>query len=383
MVGAALGDYSKQLWWRDLCPACVLRSASRQACGATASYGCADGRNCDFLDRLGVLEACGGRNRDFLDRFWLLPSCSLGRAGRLPAIISRVLLVCKIVCVSPTIRFAEERRSHGKAGEGRAQPGRRGDGRGRGEGVLAGHGRRGPGGPRAGVRAHDRDDAQGRAGGPPGLPQQRQVAQADGQPPQRPRPEGRARERRRAGGGGAPRPGRPVRAGRRPQGPPGPSGMEGRVMSVCARGMSQRGIAPTVRETRGLPMGAETAPAVTDRAWGEPGRRRSRPLGPACAFLFADPPPRAGREGARGPRRGRLRGPGLRPAGPQGRARPVGGRGRGARRRAQVFDEPRRRGPEGAACACAGGAAGLEDGPRSVSPPPGPGAAPSTWRATP
>lgn len=170
MVGAALGDYSKQLWWRDLCPARVLRSASRQACGATASYGCADGRNCDFLDRLGVLEACGGRNRDFLDRFWLLPSCSLGRAGRLPAIISRVLLVCKIVCVSPTIRFAEERRTHGKAGEGRAQPGRRGDSRGRGEGVLAGHGRRGPGGPRAGVRAHDRDDAQGRAGARPGCP---------------------------------------------------------------------------------------------------------------------------------------------------------------------------------------------------------------------
>ena len=44
----------------------------------------------------------------------------------------------------------------------------------------------------------------------------------------------------------------------------------------------------------------------------------------------------------------------------------MGGRERGARRRVQTFDELRRRGLEDAVCA--GGVAGLEDGPRSVLP---------------
>lgn len=154
-----------------------------------------------------------------------------------------------------------------------------------------------------------------------------------------------------------------------PKGPSGPSDMEGRVMSVHARGMSQRGIAPTVRETRGFPMGAETVSAMTDRVWEELERRRSRPLEPACAFLFVDRlcvPAGKGR-GARNAAACVAPGCGL-----QGRKDVPGlwmDESEGARRRVQTFDELRRRGLEDAVCACAGGVAGLEDGPRSVLPP--------------
>lgn len=168
-----------------------------------------------------------------------------------------------------------------------------------------------------------------------------------------------------------------------PKGPSGPSDMEGRVMSVCARGMSQRGIAPTVRETRGFPMGAETVSAMTDRVWEELERRRSRPLEPACAFLFVD----------------RLHAP--------------AGKGRGARNAAACvapgYDLQGRKDAPGlwvdesggpaAGCrpstSCAGAAwrtpsapapagwPGSRTGRARSSPSPGPGAAPSTWCATP
>ena len=153
-----------------------------------------------------------------------------------------------------------------------------------------------------------------------------------------------------------------------PKGPSGPSDMEGRVMSVYARGMSQRGIAPTVRETRGFPMSAETVSAMTDRVWEELERRRSRPLEPACAFLFVDRlyvPAGKGR-GARNAAACVAPGCDL-----QGRKDVPGlwtDESEGARRRVQTFDGLRRRGLEDAVCACAGGVAGLEDGPRSVLP---------------
>ena len=155
-------------------------------------------------------------------------------------------------------------------------------------------------------------------------------------------------------------------------------------MSVYARGMSQRGIAPTVRETRGFPMSAETVSAMTDRVWEELERRRSRPLEPACAFLFVD----------------RLYVP--------------AGKGRGARNAAACVapgydlqgrkDVPglwmeRERGGAAAGCrpstSCAGAAwrtpsapapagwPGSRTGRARSSPSPGPGAASSTWCATP
>ena len=66
------------------------------------------------------------------------------------------------------------------------------------------------------------------------------------------------------------------------------SGIEGRVLSMYARGMSQRDIAATVREIYGFSMSAETVSAITDRIWEELERWRSRPLRPVYAFMFVD-----------------------------------------------------------------------------------------------
>ena len=67
------------------------------------------------------------------------------------------------------------------------------------------------------------------------------------------------------------------------------TGIESRVMSMYARGMSQRDIAATVREIYGFGMSAETVSAITDRVGGAE-RWRSRPLEPVYAFMFVDCP---------------------------------------------------------------------------------------------
>lgn len=79
-------------------------------------------------------------------------------------------------------------------------------------GVLAEDRRGGAGGPALGVRADDRDDAQGRARGPPGLPGQRQGSQGRAEQAQRLHAQGGAHERRRGPHRRAPRPRRHLRA---------------------------------------------------------------------------------------------------------------------------------------------------------------------------
>ena len=66
------------------------------------------------------------------------------------------------------------------------------------------------------------------------------------------------------------------------------SGIESRVLSMYARGMSQRDIAATVRDIYGFSISAETVSAITDRIWEELERWRARPLEPVYAFMFVD-----------------------------------------------------------------------------------------------
>ena len=64
------------------------------------------------------------------------------------------------------------------------------------------------------------------------------------------------------------------------------TGIESRVMSMYARGMSQRDIAATVREIYGFSMSAETVSAITDRVWEELGggaRARWSPCTRSCS----------------------------------------------------------------------------------------------------
>lgn len=153
-----------------------------------------------------------------------------------------------------------------------------------------------------------------------------------------------------------------------PKGSSDLSDIEGRVMSMYARGMSQRDIASTVREIYGFSMSAETVSAITDRVWEELERWRSRPLEPAYAFLFVDclyVPVRKGRR-ARNAAVYVALGYDL-----QGRKDVLGlwmDESEGARRWMQIFDELRQRGLEDVVYVCADGVAGLEDGLRSVFP---------------
>lgn len=153
-----------------------------------------------------------------------------------------------------------------------------------------------------------------------------------------------------------------------PKGSSDLSDIESRVLSMYARGMSQRDIAATVRETCGFSMSAETVSAITDRVWEDLQRWRSRPLEPVYAFLFVDclyVPVR--------------RGAGARNAAVyvalaydlQGRKDVLGiwmDESEGASRWMQVFDELRGRGVEDVACVCADGVSGLGEGLRSVFP---------------
>ena len=153
-----------------------------------------------------------------------------------------------------------------------------------------------------------------------------------------------------------------------PKGSSDLSDIEPGVLSMYARGMSQRDIAATVREIYGFPMGAETVSAITDRVWEELQRWRSRALEPACAFLFVDclfVPVRR----ARGSRNAAVYVALAYDL--QGRKDVLGlwtGGSEGASKWMSVLDELRARGVEDVLYVCADGACGPGEGLRAVFP---------------
>ena len=66
------------------------------------------------------------------------------------------------------------------------------------------------------------------------------------------------------------------------------SSIEGKVLSMYARGMSQRDIADTVEDIYGFSISAEQISAITDRIMDEVHEWQNRPLKPMYAFLFVD-----------------------------------------------------------------------------------------------
>lgn len=146
------------------------------------------------------------------------------------------------------------------------------------------------------------------------------------------------------------------------------SDVESRVISMYARGMSQRDIARTVREIYGFSMSAETVSAITDRVWEDLGRWRSRPLEPVYAFMFVDclyVPVRDGR-GARNAAVYAVLAYDLR-----GRKDVLSlwmDDSEGAHRWMQVFDELRARGVEDVLYVSSDGVAGLGEGLGAVFP---------------
>ena len=153
-----------------------------------------------------------------------------------------------------------------------------------------------------------------------------------------------------------------------PKGSSDLSDVESRVISMYARGMSQRDIARTVREIYGFSMSAETVSAITDRVWEDLERWRSRPLEPVYAFMFVDclyVPVRDGR-GARNAAVYAVLAYDLR-----GRKDVLGlwmDDSEGAHRWMQVFDELRARGVEDVLYVSSDGVAGLGEGLRAVFP---------------
>ena len=146
------------------------------------------------------------------------------------------------------------------------------------------------------------------------------------------------------------------------------TGIESRVMSMYARGMSQRDIAATVREIYGFSMSAETVSAITDRVWEELERWRSRPLEPVYAFMFVDclyVPVRRGR-GARSMAVYAIVAYDL-----AGRKDVLGlwmQETEGAHHWMGVFDELRQRGVEDVLFVSMDGVSGLADGLRAIFP---------------
>ena len=153
-----------------------------------------------------------------------------------------------------------------------------------------------------------------------------------------------------------------------PKGSSDLSDVESRVISMYARGMSQRDIARTVREIYGFSMSAETVSARTARVWEDLERWRSRPLEPVYAFMFVDclyVPVRDGR-GARNAAVYAVLAYDLR-----GRKDVLGlwtDDSEGAHRWMQVFDELRARGVEDVLYVSSDGVAGLGEGLRAVFP---------------
>lgn len=73
-----------------------------------------------------------------------------------------------------------------------------------------------------------------------------------------------------------------------PKGESDVSGIEAKVLSMYARGMSQRHIASTVEEIYGFQISADTVSKITDRILEELGQWQTRPLRPFYPFLFVD-----------------------------------------------------------------------------------------------
>lgn len=153
-----------------------------------------------------------------------------------------------------------------------------------------------------------------------------------------------------------------------PKGSSDLSDIEGRILSMYARGMSQRDIASTVREIYGFSISAETVSAITDRVWEELERWRSRPLEPVYAFVFVDclfVPVKRGR-GARNAAVYAMLAYDL-----EGRKDILGlwmDESEGAARWMGVFDEIRQRGVEDVLFVSMDGVSGLEEGLRAVFP---------------
>lgn len=73
-----------------------------------------------------------------------------------------------------------------------------------------------------------------------------------------------------------------------PKGTNDVSGIESKVLSMYARGMSQRDIASTVEEIYGFQISADTVSKITDRVLKELDAWQTRPLKPFYPFLFVD-----------------------------------------------------------------------------------------------
>ena len=66
------------------------------------------------------------------------------------------------------------------------------------------------------------------------------------------------------------------------------SGIEDKVLSMYARGMSQRDIAATIEDIYGFELSAESISAITDRVMGQVEEWQNRPLKKFYTFLFVD-----------------------------------------------------------------------------------------------
>lgn len=73
-----------------------------------------------------------------------------------------------------------------------------------------------------------------------------------------------------------------------PKGTNDVSGIETKVLSMYARGMSQRDIAQTVEEIYGFQISADTVSKITDRVLEELEQWQTRPLKPFYPFFFVD-----------------------------------------------------------------------------------------------
>ena len=66
------------------------------------------------------------------------------------------------------------------------------------------------------------------------------------------------------------------------------SGIEEKVLSMYARGMSQRDISSTIKEIYGFDLSAESISAITDRVMNQADEWQNRPLKKLYPFLFVD-----------------------------------------------------------------------------------------------
>ena len=146
------------------------------------------------------------------------------------------------------------------------------------------------------------------------------------------------------------------------------SGIEGKVISMYARGMSQRDIAETVREMYGFDISAETVSTITDRVLDEMREWRARPLRPFYPFVFVDCLYASVRADGRASQHAVYVALGY---GPDGGKDVLGlwmGDSEGAHFWAGVLDEIRARGVEDVLFVCMDGLCGLEDAVEAAFP---------------